>query len=143
MVEFGEEGFEEARFVDAAEADVAVEVAIGAFGGAEWPVDVNAEAWVGWGHGRVIAHLPPIWDRRSRRVCDARLEPHAYVEFCDERVEPLIGCHERAFAAFGGVPSDVLYDNMKTVALERNTYRWRRRRRLRARQLIAIESFIE
>jgi transposase len=47
----------------------------------------------------------------------------AYVEFCDdERIETLIACHERAFLAFGGVPREVLYDNMKTVVLERNTY---------------------
>ena len=47
----------------------------------------------------------------------------AYVEFCDdEQVETLIACHERAFLAFGGVPREVLYDNMKTVVLERNTY---------------------
>ena len=47
----------------------------------------------------------------------------AYVEFCDdERVETLIGCHENAFVSFGGVPAEVLYDNMKTVVLERNTY---------------------
>ena len=47
----------------------------------------------------------------------------AYVEFCDdERVETLIACHERAFLAFGGAPAEVLYDNMKTVVLERNTY---------------------
>ena len=47
----------------------------------------------------------------------------AYVEFCDdERVETLIGCHENAFLAFGGVPLEVLYDNMKTVVIERNTY---------------------
>lgn len=47
----------------------------------------------------------------------------AYVEFCDdERVETLIAAHEHAFAAFGGVPAEVLYDNMKTVVLERNTY---------------------
>lgn len=47
----------------------------------------------------------------------------AYVEFCnDERVETLIDCHENAFLAFGGVPREVLYDNMKTVVLERNTY---------------------
>jgi transposase len=46
-----------------------------------------------------------------------------YVEFCDdERVETLIACHEHAFMAFGGVPREVLYDNMKTVVLERNTY---------------------
>ena len=43
----------------------------------------------------------------------------AYVEFCDdEQVETLIACHERAFLAFGGVPLEVLYDNMKTVVLE-------------------------
>jgi transposase len=47
----------------------------------------------------------------------------AYVEFCDdERVETLIGCHENAFLAFAGVPREVLYDNMKTVVIERNTY---------------------
>ena len=46
-----------------------------------------------------------------------------YVEFCDdERVETLIGCHERALLAFGGVPKEVLYDNMKTVIIERNAY---------------------
>src|SRR5947199_6201880 len=47
----------------------------------------------------------------------------AHVEFCDdERVETLIRCHENAFLALGGVPREVLYDNMKTVVLERNTY---------------------
>jgi transposase len=46
-----------------------------------------------------------------------------YVEFCDdERVETLIRCHENAFLAFGGVLQEVLFDNMKTVVLERNTY---------------------
>jgi transposase len=47
----------------------------------------------------------------------------AYIEFCDdERVETLIRCHENAFAAFGGVTREVLFDNMKTVVLERTTY---------------------
>jgi transposase len=47
----------------------------------------------------------------------------AYVEFCDdERLETLLSCHEHAFAAFGGVPREVLYDNIKTVVLERNAY---------------------
>ena len=37
-----------------------------------------------------------------------------YVEFVDnERVETLLGCHERAFEFFGGVVGEVLYDNMK------------------------------
>lgn len=47
----------------------------------------------------------------------------SYVEFVtDMKVATLIGCHERAFAAFGGVPRRVLYDNMKTVVLERDVY---------------------
>ncbi len=47
----------------------------------------------------------------------------AYVAFYDDaRVETMIACHERAFLAFGGVPVEVLYDNMKTVVLERNTH---------------------
>ena len=47
----------------------------------------------------------------------------AYVEFRDdERVETLIGCHETAFPSFEGVLIEVLYDNMKTVVIERNTY---------------------
>lgn len=47
----------------------------------------------------------------------------AYVEFtCDERLETLIRCHENAFEALGGVPREALYDNMRTVVLERNAY---------------------
>jgi transposase len=47
----------------------------------------------------------------------------SYVEFVSNmRVETLIACHERAFAAFGGVTKRVLYDNMKTVVLERDAY---------------------
>src|SRR5690242_19899359 len=32
-------------------------------------------------------------------------------------------CLEAAFGYFGGVPREVLFDNMKTVVLERNAYR--------------------
>jgi transposase len=47
----------------------------------------------------------------------------SYVEFVSNmKVETLIGCHERAFAAFGGVTKRFLYDNMKTVVLERDAY---------------------
>ena len=47
----------------------------------------------------------------------------SYVEFVsDMKVATLIGCHERAFAAFGGVPRKALYDNMKTVVIERDVY---------------------
>lgn len=47
----------------------------------------------------------------------------SYVEFVSNmKVETLIACHERAFASFGGVTRRVLYDNMKTVVLERDAY---------------------
>ena len=46
-----------------------------------------------------------------------------YVEFVtDERVETLIEAHENAFLVFGGTPREVLYDNMRTVVLERHGY---------------------
>ena len=47
----------------------------------------------------------------------------SYVEFVDNmRVDTLIGCHERSFVAFGGVPRQALYDNMKTVVIDRDHY---------------------
>jgi len=48
---------------------------------------------------------------------------YTFVEFVtNERFETLKACHENAFAYFQGVPKDVLYDNMKTVILQRNAY---------------------
>ena len=45
----------------------------------------------------------------------------SFVEFVtDMKVETLIACHNHAFEYFGGVPRKVLYDNMKTVVLERD-----------------------
>lgn len=47
----------------------------------------------------------------------------SYVEFVtDAKLETLLACHELAFEWFGGVPREVLYDNMKTVVLERDVY---------------------
>lgn len=45
----------------------------------------------------------------------------SFVEFVtDMKVETLIACHQHAFEAFGGITQRVLYDNMKTVVLERD-----------------------
>lgn len=45
----------------------------------------------------------------------------SFVEFVtDIKVETLIACHQHAFESFGGVTRRVLYDNMKTVVLERD-----------------------
>ena len=47
----------------------------------------------------------------------------SYVEFVsDMKVDTLIACHERIFAAFSGVTKRVLNDNMNTVVLERDAY---------------------
>lgn len=37
----------------------------------------------------------------------------------DQKVETLLNCHREAFLALGGVPRSILYDNMKTVVVER------------------------
>lgn len=47
----------------------------------------------------------------------------SFVEFVtNERLETLLDCHSKAFEYFGGVPEEILYDNMKTVVIERNAY---------------------
>jgi transposase len=47
----------------------------------------------------------------------------SHVEFVtDMKVETLIECHQRAFTELGGVPRRLLYDNMKTVVLERDVH---------------------
>lgn len=44
-----------------------------------------------------------------------------YIEFTHSMKVPwLIGCHQRAFAAFGGVPQRILYDNMKQVRISQH-----------------------
>lgn len=47
----------------------------------------------------------------------------SYVEYVtDEKIETLRACHVNAFEFFGGVPREVLYDNMKTVVIARDAY---------------------
>lgn len=51
-----------------------------------------------------------------------------YVEFTeDEKIDTLIGCHERAFQFFGSVTETILYDNMRTVvkhSYEKGENKW-------------------
>jgi len=48
---------------------------------------------------------------------------YSYVEFTtNERFETLRRCHENAFAYFQGVPREVLYDNMRTVVIQRDAH---------------------
>jgi len=47
----------------------------------------------------------------------------SYVEFVtDMKIQTLIDSHQCAFEAFGGVVKQALYDNMKTVVIERDAY---------------------
>lgn len=62
-------------------------------------------------------------DRLSVFVATLGWSRAAYVEFVtDERLETWLRCHEHAFAAFGGVPRKVLYDNLRTVVAARDAY---------------------
>lgn len=46
-----------------------------------------------------------------------------YVEYVtDERIATLVACHVNAFEFFGGVPREVLYDNVKTVVTQRDAH---------------------
>jgi transposase len=62
-------------------------------------------------------------NRLSAFVATLGYSRFTYVEFVtDEKIDTLIQCHLNAFAHFGGVPHQILYDNMKTVVIERNRY---------------------
>lgn len=62
-------------------------------------------------------------DPLSAFVASLGWSRYSYVEFVtDERFETLKRCHEHAFAYFQGVPREVLYDNMKTVIVQRHAY---------------------
>lgn len=46
-----------------------------------------------------------------------------YLEYVEStQSEVLIDCHRRMFADFGGVPQEILYDNMRTVVTRRDAY---------------------
>lgn len=62
-------------------------------------------------------------DNLSAFVATMGYSRASYVEYVsDEKIETLIQCHLNAFAYFGGVPKEGLYDNMKTVIIQRNAY---------------------
>lgn len=62
-------------------------------------------------------------DRLSAFVATLGYSRASYVEFVvNEKLHTLLRCHENAFDYFGGIPKEILYDNMKTVIIERNCY---------------------
>lgn len=62
-------------------------------------------------------------DRLSAFVATLGYSRLTFVYFVtDERIETVLSCLRHSFEAFGGVPKHVLFDNMKTVVLERDAY---------------------
>ena len=62
-------------------------------------------------------------NRLSAFVATMGYSRASFVEYVsDEKIETLLACHEHAFEYFGGIPKQVLYDNMKTVVIERDGY---------------------
>ena len=62
-------------------------------------------------------------DRLSAFVATLGYSRWSFVWFTtDEKFETLIDAHERFFDAIGGVPRTILYDNMKTVLIDRDAY---------------------
>jgi transposase len=68
--------------------------------------------WVEFPHDNLSAFVATLGYSRA-----------SYVEYVNnEKIETLIGCHLNAYAYFGGVPKEVLYDNMRTVITKRNAH---------------------
>jgi transposase len=62
-------------------------------------------------------------ERLSAFVATLGYSRMTFVRFVSDETWPTVkACLEAAFGYFGGVPQEVLFDNMKTVVLERNAY---------------------
>jgi len=77
----------------------------------------GVQAQVDWGY------LGKFWkDGKLRKryffLMKLGYSRRSYIEFTDSMEQSvLLACHKRAFAYFGGIPEEILYDNMKTAFL--------------------------
>jgi transposase len=71
------------------------------------------------------AHCGHLWDGEQRRALSAFVftlgySRRQYVEFTlRQDMETFLRCHVHALAYFGGIPAEVLYDNLKTAVEQR------------------------
>lgn len=70
------------------------------------------QCWTMLGHKRIKIHIFVMTLGYSRRL-------FALADF-DEKLPTFINCHEKAFDHFGGLPHELIYDNTKTVVLDRD-----------------------
>src|SRR5437764_3270222 len=76
-------------------------------------------AQVDWGAYRTVAADNTL-RRLSFFVMVLAFSRRMYVEFTvSQTMEHFLACHEHAFAAFGGVPSKIMVDNLKSAVLQR------------------------
>jgi transposase len=62
-------------------------------------------------------------DRLCAFVASLGYSRFTYVEFVkDEKIDSLLHCLQNCFDYIGGVPGEILFDNMKTVVIQRNAY---------------------
>lgn len=79
--------------------------------------DPGHQMQVDWGSFRLGSK------RISLFLCTLGWSRYSFGIFVDnERFDTLRHCHELAFEEIGGVPLEILYDNMKTVVTKRNAY---------------------
>jgi transposase len=76
-------------------------------------------AQVDWGSYGSVA-VDNTHRRLSFFVMVLAFSRRMYVEFTvSQTMEHFLACHEHAFAAFGGVPSKIMVDNLKSAVLQR------------------------
>lgn len=82
-------------------------------------VIAGEQAQVDWGHFGKLA-VGKAERNLSAFVMTLSWSRKIFVCFTfDQKVETLLACHIKAFQFFGGIPRSILYDNMKTVVVER------------------------
>lgn len=85
------------------------------------------EAQVDWGYYGVLnfnGHLPMLRSEQARKiyffVMVLSYSRKIYVEFtASQSLDIFLQCHLNAFKYFGGVPRNILYDNLKSVVISR------------------------
>jgi transposase len=76
-------------------------------------------AQVDWGHFGIL-RVGKAERKLSAFVMTLAWSRRIFVCFTfDQKIETLLECHRKAFIALGGVPRAILYDNMRTVVVER------------------------
>ncbi|MEM9078958.1 MAG: IS21 family transposase, partial [Bacteroidota bacterium] len=79
------------------------------------------QAQMDWGYCGYLDNGQGERKRLYVFVCVLSYSRMIYVQFTDSmKLDTLIACHQACFDYFGGIPEEILYDNMKQVRLAPN-----------------------